>query len=264
MGCAVYYFITSWLVGLSNYLVVCLVCMILVKRAASVLARLHECKYLLLSLVVITVLPAIPELFIRSTVVSFGQVVCILSTRDAMCALYILFKLLLRHLLPVVLVLLCLFRPRTFAAKRISLIFLGEPAVCECGPSGAELTRPHECPKMARSRPDILRDTESRMGERMLPPASPPSTVDKTKNSLPVLLEDPVRRRYKAVIIVDVIFQIQSAVTSNYLTSAPIEDLSELAESAHEANLATALYLLIFAQQIINPCVFLYSEFRTK
>ena len=36
-----------------------------VKRAASVLARLHECKYLLLSLVVITVLPAIPELFIR-------------------------------------------------------------------------------------------------------------------------------------------------------------------------------------------------------
>ena len=98
-----------------------------VKRAASVLARLHECKYLLLSLVVITVLPAIPELFIRSTVVSFGQGVCILSTRsdslqknillyfrlrDAMYALYILFKLLLRHLLPVVLVLLCLLRPR--------------------------------------------------------------------------------------------------------------------------------------------------------
>ena len=99
---------------------------------------------------------------------------------------------------------------RTFAAKRISLIFLGEPAVCECGPSGAELTRPHECPKMARwsnfcnfwgedilflvsrSRPDILRDTESRVGERMLPPASPPSTVEKTKKSLPVLLEDPV------------------------------------------------------------------------
>ena len=31
-GCAVYYFITSWLVGLSNYLVVCLVCMILVRE----------------------------------------------------------------------------------------------------------------------------------------------------------------------------------------------------------------------------------------
>ena len=98
-----------------------------VKRAASVLARLHECKYLLLSLVVITVLPAIPELFIRSTVVSFGQGVCILSTRwvtstmamaitlttrASMYGLYIMFKLLVRHLLPVVLVILCLMRPR--------------------------------------------------------------------------------------------------------------------------------------------------------
>ena len=35
-GCAVYYFITSWLVGLSNYLVVCLVCMILVKNTILV------------------------------------------------------------------------------------------------------------------------------------------------------------------------------------------------------------------------------------
>ena len=32
-GCAVYYFITSWLVGLSNYLVVCLVCMMLVRTS---------------------------------------------------------------------------------------------------------------------------------------------------------------------------------------------------------------------------------------
>ena len=85
------------------------------------------------------------------------------SSRDSLYGLYILAKLLLRHLLPMVLVVLCLLRPRcigssllqpklarTFAAKRISLIFLGEPAVCECGPSGAELGRPHECPKMAR------------------------------------------------------------------------------------------------------------------
>ena len=115
-----------------------------VKRAASVLARLHECKYLLLSLVVITVLPAIPELFIRSKPDLFfisnlppgplwsplvrasafsprGLIVerekkdfrpQRIFPRDAMYALYILFKLLLRHLLPVVLVLLCLFRPR--------------------------------------------------------------------------------------------------------------------------------------------------------
>ena len=54
----------------------------------------------------------------------------------------------------------------------------------------------------------------------MLPPASPPSTAEKTKKTLPVLLEDPVRRRYKAIltvtfiatsglyIVVDVIFQV--------------------------------------------------------
>ena len=40
-GCAVYYFITSWLVGLSNYLVVCLVCMILV-RGKKHLLELEE------------------------------------------------------------------------------------------------------------------------------------------------------------------------------------------------------------------------------
>ena len=54
----------------------------------------------------------------------------------------------------------------------------------------------------------------------MLPPASPLSTAEKTKKSLPLLLEDPVRRRYKAIltvtfiitsglyIVVDVIFQV--------------------------------------------------------
>ena len=150
----------------------------------------------------------------------------------------------------------------------------------------------------------------------MLPPASPPSTAEKTKKSLPVLLEDPVRRRYKAIltvsfiatsglyIVVDVIFQVISnrvfakfydlfrsralspraispqhllrishrwhshfLVTSNNFTPSffpSLQHLLQLAESAHEANLATALYLLIFAQQIINPCIFLYSEFRAK
>ena len=58
----------------------------------------------------------------------------------------------------------------------------------------------------------------------MLPPASPPSTAEKTKKSLPLLLEDPVRRRYKAIltvtfiatsglyIVVDVIFQVTSNI----------------------------------------------------
>ena len=40
-GCAAYYFISSWVVGLSNYLVVCLVCLLLVKRSPGFLARLH-------------------------------------------------------------------------------------------------------------------------------------------------------------------------------------------------------------------------------
>ena len=78
----------------------------------------------------------------------------------------------------------------------------------------------------SRSRPDILRDTESRLGESMLPPASPPSTAEKTKKSLPLLLEDPVRRRYKAIltvtfiatsglyIVVDVIFQVTTSSVS--------------------------------------------------
>ena len=65
----------------------------------------------------------------------------------------------------------------------------------------------------------------------MLPPASPPSTAEKTKKSLPVLLEDPVRRRYKAIltvtfiatsglyIVVDVIFQVLSVTKQpNILT----------------------------------------------
>ena len=159
-GCAVYYFITSWLVGLSNYLVVCLVCMILVRELLGLSKKTsrplpgEEGSLSVGPPSRVQVPPALPrrhhrpprhpgalhqvqvlisfyfEPSTRSTVVSFGQGVCILSTRfdcrerkkdfrpqrifprDAMYALYILFKLLLRHLLPVVLVLLCLFRPR--------------------------------------------------------------------------------------------------------------------------------------------------------
>ena len=44
-GCSAYYFISSWLLGLSNYLVVCLVCLLLVKRSSNYLARLQVCKY---------------------------------------------------------------------------------------------------------------------------------------------------------------------------------------------------------------------------
>ena len=132
-------------------MIVCLVCLLLVKRAPGVLARLQECRLLLLCLLVLSLLPALPELAIRTTVrLSAQQSVCILTTSPLTYALYVTFKLSLRHILPAVLILLCLLRPRTVVAKRISLILMGPPAVCECGPSGAVLSTPHECPKMAR------------------------------------------------------------------------------------------------------------------
>ena len=37
-----------------------------------------------------------------------------------------------------------------------------------------------------------------------------------------------------------------------------------MVESRHEANLATSLYILLYTQQIINPLIFLYSEFLSK
>ena len=171
-GCAVYYFITSWLVGLSNYLVVCLVCMILVREKKTPFGTFE--KKLLThpgeegSLSVgppsrVQVPPALPRRHHRpprhpgalhqvQVLVSFyfepasnfppgplwsplvrasafspqGLIVerekkdfrlQRIFPRDAMYALYILFKLLLRHLLPVVLVLLCLFRPRCNSPK---------------------------------------------------------------------------------------------------------------------------------------------------
>jgi hypothetical protein len=40
--------------------------------------------------------------------------------------------------------------------------------------------------------------------------------------------------------------------------------MEEMAESKHEANLGTTLYILMFFQQIINPAIFLYSEFLVK
>jgi len=258
-GCAVYYFITSWLLGLSNYVIVCLVCMILVKRSSGVLSRLQECRLLLLCLLFLTLLPAIPELGIRTTFTDplVGAQFCIISSQDGVYGLYVVVKFLVRHLLPLVLVFLCIIKPRTRIAKRVSLILVGEPAACECGPSGSELNRPHECPKMSvRCRPDLLRDTEH-------------------KSPVPALIEDPVRRRYKLVLaisfiistslylIVDCIFHIQSAVTQAWIQSELVSQ-AELAESRHEGNLATALHFFTFVQQIVSPIIFVYAEFCIK
>ena len=124
---------------------------IIIKITIKVTFSPQECKLLLLSLVILSLLPATPELAIRSTVmVTSSQSVCILTTSPLTYALYVTFKLSLRHILPAILILLCILRPRTVVAKRISLILMGHPSVCECGPSGAILPTPHECPKMAR------------------------------------------------------------------------------------------------------------------
>ena len=93
------------------------------------LARLQECRLLLLSLVLISLLPALPELAIRTTVQTGSYSVCIYTTNTATYALYVTFKLILRHILPATLILLCILRPRTVVAKRISLILMGPPAV---------------------------------------------------------------------------------------------------------------------------------------
>ena len=102
---------------------------------------LQECKLLLSSLLVLTVLPAWPEFLIRSSIPVFDSWVCILNTHDALYGLYVAFKLVVRHLLPATLITLCLLKPDTIVAKRISLIFMGEPSVCECGPGATKLVR---------------------------------------------------------------------------------------------------------------------------
>ena len=255
-------------------MIVCLVCLLLVKRAPGVLARLQECRLLLLSLLLLSLLPALPELAIRSTVVAGTTSVCIYTTNTATYALYVTFKLILRHILPATLTLLCLLRPRTVVAKRISLILMGPPAVCECGPSGAVLSTPHECPKMARSRPDILRETETTDMMNVMEK----SVMKQQTTTIPALVEDPVRRTYKRLlalsfistcsfyILLDLMFQIQSTVSSSYLTSSTLSagEVGEVVESRHEDNMATSLYILLYTQQIINPLIFLYSEFLSK
>ena len=46
---------------------------------------------------------------------------------------------------------------------------------------------------MTRSRPDILRDTE--VTDMM-------NVMEKNKNTIPIMVEDPVRRKYKRILAV--------------------------------------------------------------
>ena len=142
---------------------------------------------------------------------------------------------------------------------------------------------------MARSRPDILRDTET---TDMISVMEKSDGKHNTASTIPALVEDPVRRVYKRLlaitflatcsfyILLDLIFQvrrvhyintshslliiqIQSTVTSSYLTSSTLSP-GEVVGSRHEDNMATSLYILLYTQQILNPLIFLYSEFLSK
>ena len=289
-SCGFYYFLTSWFLGrylghpvtilalvinppptagLAAYLVVVLVGMLHVKRSTSWLSRLQECRLLLLVLVITSLLPALPELFIRSNVTVFTSStdtaatssVCILSAGPALYGFYVAFKLVVRHFLPLLCVLLSVLCPRTQVAKRLSSLFLGGGATCECGPCGTELRTPHACAKMAaQCRPDVVREAVHTV-----------LVVDKgktvTKPTITVSVrEDPHRRRYKMMmsysfitttsfyLLIEIIFQIQS-----YLTVPSYEDSIN-----HEDNLATVLYFATYLQQIISPVIFLISEFIIK
>ena len=82
--------------GLSAYLLVAIVGMVMVKTTTSSLQRLRDCRWLLLALLVTSGIYALPELFIRSTVnLGFGgaeQDVCILGVYGITYALYVAFR----------------------------------------------------------------------------------------------------------------------------------------------------------------------------
>jgi len=257
MGCSVYYFFTSWVLGLANYLVSVLIGLVHVKRSTGWLSRLQECWPLLLVLTVTTLLPALPELLVRSTInVDETTSVCIISVSSVPYGLYYVFKLVVTHIIPMVVVALSMVRPKTKVAKRFSSIFLGDGASCECGPSGQELSIPHECPKIGR-KPDVVTShKEMDRKDTMV-------TITKGKKGTKCITvrEDPHRRKYKTVLaivflscsllhlVLDLSLQLQSV------------SVSQWEEMDQGANIATALLPPTYLKQIINPLILLYTEF---
>lgn len=268
-GCSSYYFLSSWLLGVSNYLVSVLLCLVHVKRSTSWLSRLAEVRSLLLVLTIATLLPALPELMLRSTVNLGNDVsVCIISASSVSYALYVTLKLIVLHMLPAVIVLISILRPQTKVAKRFSSLFLGEGAACECGPGGLEITIPHECPKMG-GRPDVV--TSHKLTKELTKETSKElmsmlkqQTKSSTAKKLVNIREDPHRRCYKRLLslvflsctviylILDLSFQIQSVT------------VEEWEEVEYGAGLATALLPATYFKQIINPILMIYAEFYTQ
>ena len=256
-GCSTYYFLTSWLLGLSNYLVTVLIGLVHVKRSTGWLSRLQECRSLLLVMTIATLLPALPELMVRSTIqLGDNLSVCIISASPVPYGLYVTLKLLVLHLLPLLVVLATIIRPQTKVAKRFSTLFLGEGAACECGPGGEEMKIPHQCPKIGDT-PDLVISHKEKEKKEML------VTMSKSKATTKLLTvrEDPQRRRYKWILsmvfltctllylVLDLSFQLQSVSVSHW------------EEVEQGANLATALLTPTYLKQIINPLILIYTEF---
>lgn len=256
-GCSTYYFLTSWLLGLANYLVAVLIGLVHVKRSTGWLSRLQECRSLLLVLTITTLLPALPELMVRSTIqLDDNLSVCYISASPVPYGMYVTLKLLVLHLVPMLVVLASILRPQTKVAKRFSTLFLGEGAACECGPAGEEMKTPHECPNIGDT-PDLVISHKEKEKKEML------ITMNKSKatTKLITVREDPQRRRYKRFLsmaflactllylVLDLSFQLQSVSVSQW------EEVEE------GANLATALLTPTYLKQIINPIILIYTEF---
>ncbi len=161
----VYYWLSAWVTGLSAYLLVAIVGMVMVKSTTSCLQRLRDCRWLLLALTLTSGLYALPELLVRASVPlgsDGGLTVCILGLSGVEYAAYVAFRLILRHVLPAALVLAAVARPETALSKRVSHLFFGHlQAPCCCGEGGRALRFPHECPNMQTA---MLRNAQQQNG----------------------------------------------------------------------------------------------------
>ena len=119
-GCAVYYFTSSWLVSLSNYLVTCL----------SLPASVSRHRLLLMILLLMSVLPALPELGVREVISSGSESICIFSTDNVIYCLYFASKMIARHIIPITILFFCLIKSNTTSrdSKTMPVLLIG----CKC------------------------------------------------------------------------------------------------------------------------------------
>ena len=112
-----------------------------------------------------------------------GGSVCILGVTGLEYAAYVSWRLCVRHVLPLVLVVAATLRPETRISKRVSQLFfghLGEP--CCCGEEGRPLRFPHECPTMRTAMLKNAATVQHAAGDHPAnSPVRPPRSVDKSR-----------------------------------------------------------------------------------